>query len=65
MHTRSTETMAEGLTRKKRILVGHKASAMRILTQVDKLFAATDAASATDTVKLLQFKPPRETGLAN
>ena len=56
MLTQSTETMEEGLARKKRIHTGHKASATRILTQVDKLLSAADPASTADIVKRGHFK---------
>ena len=48
--------MAEGLVKKKRIRAGHKALAMRILSQVDELLAAADPASPTDLVRLTQLK---------
>jgi hypothetical protein len=48
--------MAEGLSRKKRIRAGHKASATRILSQLDDVLGAVDPASAVDTAKLTQLK---------
>ena len=44
--------MAEELSRKKQIRAGHKASATRILSQVDDLLAGADPTSTVDTVKL-------------
>ena len=46
----------EGLARKKRIRAGHKASATRILSQVDEILAASDPGSAVDMSKLTQLK---------
>ena len=50
------EIMAEGLARKEQIRDGHKALAMRILTQVHQLLSAADPASTADIVKLTQLK---------
>ena len=43
-------------TRQEEANLGHKVSAMRILTQVDELLSATDPASTSDIVKPTQLK---------
>ena len=48
--------MAKGLSRKKWIRAGHKASVTRILSQVNNLLAAANPTSTVDTAKLTQLK---------
>ena len=48
--------MTEGLTRKKRIRAGHKASATRMLTTVNGLLTTLEPGPTTDTSKLTLLK---------
>ena len=48
--------MTEGLTRKKRIRAGHKASVTRMLTTVNGLLTTLEPGPTTDTSKLTQLK---------
>ena len=48
--------MSEGLTRKKRIRAGHKASATRMLTNINGLLSTLEPGPTTDTSRLTQLK---------
>ena len=48
--------MSEGLTRKKRIRNGHKASATRMLTNTNGLLSTLEPGPTTDTSRLTQLK---------
>ena len=48
--------MSEGLVRKKQIRAGHKASATRMLTNVNELLSTLEPGPTTDTLKLTQLK---------
>ena len=48
--------MLEGLARKKRIHAGHKASAKRMLTNINELLSMLEPGPTTDTSKLTQLQ---------
>ena len=48
--------MSEGLVKKKQIRAGHKASATRMLTNVNELLSTLEPGPTTDTSKLTQLK---------